>query len=211
MAMNPTTTGAAEWTRFFPGEGTSRPDVLHARFVRHAYSRHTHDEYVVGLIETGVQRFDLERAVHYAPAGSIFLINPGESHAGGSGLPDGYVYRTFYPPENLIRAVAAEFAAASTALPSFVKPVVTDPQLTDALLAFHRSLADTSAMLEQETHLRHAISLLVRRHTQPWSSNWRLTRIFRDLSMTRSERLGLATMASPASASKGTSGGALPM
>ena len=29
-------------------------------------------------------------------------------------------------------------------------------------------------MLEQETHLRHAISLLVRRHTAPWSSNWRL-------------------------------------
>jgi AraC-like DNA-binding protein len=174
MAMNPTTTGASEWTRFFPGEGTSRPDVLHARFVRHAYSRHTHDEYVVGLIETGVQRFDLERAVHYAPAGSIFLINPGESHAGGSGLPDGYVYRTFYPPQNLIRAVAAEFGAASTALPSFVRPVVTDPQLTDALLAFHRSLADTSAILEQETHLRHAISLLVRRHTEPWSSNWRL-------------------------------------
>jgi hypothetical protein len=52
--MNPTTTGASEWTRFSPGEGMSRPDVLHARFVRHAYSRHTHDEYVVGLIETGV-------------------------------------------------------------------------------------------------------------------------------------------------------------
>ena len=53
--MSPTTTGASEWTRFFPAEGTSRPDVLHARFVRHAYSRHTHDEYVVGLIETGVR------------------------------------------------------------------------------------------------------------------------------------------------------------
>jgi AraC-like DNA-binding protein len=172
--MSPTTTEASEWTRFFPGEGTSRPDVLHARFVRHAYTRHTHDEYVVGLIETGVQRFDLERDVHYAPAGSIFLINPGESHAGGSGLPDGYVYRTFYPPQKLIRAVAAELGAASTVLPSFVKPVITDQRLYDVLLAFHRSLADTASSLEQETHLRHAIALLVRRHTEPWSSSWRL-------------------------------------
>ena len=52
--MSPTTAEASEWTRFFPSEGNSRPDVLHARFVRHAYSRHTHDEYMVGLIETGV-------------------------------------------------------------------------------------------------------------------------------------------------------------
>src|SRR5277367_936029 len=131
--MSPTTTGASEWTRFFPGVGTSRPDVLHARFVRHAYSRHTHDEYVVGLIETGAQRFDLERAVHYEPAGSIFLINPGESHAGGSGLPEGYVYRTFYPPQNPIRAVAAEFGATSAVLPSFAKPVITDQRLYDVL------------------------------------------------------------------------------
>ena len=172
--MSPTTIEASEWTRFFPADGTSRPDVLHARFVRHAYSRHTHDEYVVGLIETGVQRFDLERAVHYAPAGSIFLINPGESHAGGSGLPDGYVYRTFYPPENLIRAAAAEFGATSTVLPSFAKPVITDQQLYDVLLAFHRSLADPASTLEQETHLRHAITLLVRRHTEAGSSSWRL-------------------------------------
>src|SRR5450755_229780 len=109
--MSSTTTEASEWTRFFPGEGTNRPDVLHARFVQHAYTRHTHDEYVVGLIETGVQRFDLGRALHYTPAGSIFLINPGEAHTGGSGLSDGYVYRTVYPTEGLIRAAAAEFGA----------------------------------------------------------------------------------------------------
>ena len=55
-----------------------------------------------------MQRFDLERGVHYSPAGSIVLINPGESHTGGPGVPDGYVYRTFYPSESLIRTVAAE-------------------------------------------------------------------------------------------------------
>lgn len=63
--MSPTTTEASEWTRFFPAKGPSRPEVLHVRFVRHAFSRHTHDEYVVGLIESGVQRFDLGRATHY--------------------------------------------------------------------------------------------------------------------------------------------------
>ena len=172
--MNPTTTAAPEWTRFFPADATSRPDVLHARFVRHAYSRHTHDEYVVGIIEAGVQRLDLERGVHYSPAGSIVLINPGEAHTGGPGVPDGYVYRTLYPPENLIRAAAAEFGTTSAILPSFRKPMIIDQHLYDVLFAFHRSLADPAAALEHETHLRHAISLLVRRHTEPWSPKWRL-------------------------------------
>ena len=172
--MNPTTTAAPEWTRFFPADATSRPDVLHARFVRHAYSRHTHDEYVVGIIEAGVQRLDLERGLHYSPAGSIVLINPGESHTGGPGVPDGYVYRTLYPSESLIRAAAAELGSTSAILPSFRKPVITDQYLYDVLFAFHRSLADPLSALEQETHLRHAISLLVRRYTEPGSSNWRL-------------------------------------
>ena len=172
--MNPPTIAAPEWTRFFPSKGTSLPDVLHARFVRHAYTRHTHDEYVVGIIEAGVQRLDLERGVHYSPAGSIVMINPGESHTGGPGLPDGYVYRTFYASESFIRTAAAELGATSAILPSFRKTVITDQRLYDVLLAFHRSLADAAASLEQETHLRHAISLLVRRHTDKGSSNWRL-------------------------------------
>src|SRR5277367_746472 len=172
--MSPTTTAASEWTRFFPAKGTSLPDVLHARFVRHAYSRHTHDEYVVGIIETGVQRLDLERGVHYVPAGSIDLINPGESHTGGPGVPDGYVYRTFYPPESLIRAAVAELGSTSAILPRFRKSVFTDQHLYDVLFAFNRSLADPASALEQETHLRHAISLLVGRYTEPGSSKWPL-------------------------------------
>jgi AraC-like DNA-binding protein len=172
--MSPTTAEASEWTRFFPAKGTSLPDVLHARFVRHAYSRHTHDEYVVGIIETGVQRLDLERDVHYSPAGSIVLINPGESHTGGPGVPDGYVYRTFYPSESLIRTVAAELGTTSAILPSFRKPVIADQYLYDVLFAFNRSLADPASALEQETHLRHAISLLVSRYTEPGSSKWPL-------------------------------------
>jgi AraC-like DNA-binding protein len=171
--MTPTSAEPLEWTRFFPSEGNNRPDVLHARFVRHAYSRHTHDEYVVGLVETGVQRFDLERDLHYTPAGSIFLINPGEAHTGGSGLPGGYVYRTLYPPERLVRDTAAELGATSTVLPSFVKPVITDQRLYEVLLAFHRSVAELAPTLEQDTHLRHAISLLVCRHTEPGSPDRR--------------------------------------
>ncbi len=172
--MNPPTTSQQEWTRFFPAEGTSRPDVLHARFVRHAYTRHTHDEYVVGIIETGVQRLDLERGVHYSPAGSIVMINPGESHTGGPGVPDGYAYRTFYATESLIRAAAAELGTPAAILPSFRRTVITDQRLYDVLRAFHRSLADPASALEQESQFRHALALLISGHTDLSSRYWRL-------------------------------------
>jgi AraC-like DNA-binding protein len=177
--MSPTGADACEWTRFFPSNGWSRPEVLHARFIRHAFSRHTHDEYVVGLIESGVQRFDLGRTTHYTPAGSIFLINPGEAHTGGSGVQDGYVYRTFYPSEDLIRAAAVEFGAVSVTSPSFGKAVIADQDLFGVLLAYHQSVADEASSLEQETRLHHVISLLLVRHTQPGAPDRRLARATR--------------------------------
>ena len=121
-----------------------------------------------------MQRLDLERDLHYIPAGSIFLINPGESHTGGPGIPDGYVYRTYNPSYSLICAAAAELGTTSALSPSFRKPVITDRHLYDVLLAFNRSLADPVSALEQETHLRHAISLLASRYKSRASSKWPL-------------------------------------
>ena len=58
------------------------------------------------------------------------------------------MYRTLYPPENLIRAAAAEFGTSSANLPSFRKPMIIDQHLYD-FFAFHRSLADPAAALER--------------------------------------------------------------
>ena len=84
------------------------------------------------------------------------------------------MYRTFYPSESLIRTVAAELGTTSSILPSFRKSVFTDQHLYDVLFAFNRSLADAVSALEQETHLRHAMSLLVGRYTEPGPSKWPL-------------------------------------
>ena len=43
----------------FPAYDEIHRRVLHLPFVRQEYSRHTHDEYVVGLVVDGVQRFEL--------------------------------------------------------------------------------------------------------------------------------------------------------
>ncbi len=156
-----------EWADCFPSAGNTVPEVLHARFVKHTFDRHTHDEYVVGLIEYGVQRFDLLRARHFTPAGSLFLINPGEAHTGGAGIAGGYVYRTLYPSVGLIRPAADGLGIGGEAPPSFGKAVITDRRLFALLTAFHRSVARRAAALEQETRLHAALSLLVSRYAEP--------------------------------------------
>ena len=156
-----------EWADSFSSAGKTVPEVLHARFVKHTFDRHTHDEYVVGLIEDGVQRFDLLRTTHFTPAGSIFLINPGDAHTGSAGIAGGYVYRTVYPSVDLIRTVVDESGVRGEALPSFGKAVVTDGRLFALLSAFHSSVARRTPMLERETRLRAAMSFLIARYAQP--------------------------------------------
>ena len=74
----------------------------------------------------------------------------------------------------VIRAVAAELGMTSAILPSFRKSVFTDQRLYEVLVAFNKSLANSAPSLEQETHFRHAVSLLVGRYTEPGSPKWPL-------------------------------------
>ncbi len=151
-----------EWSRLFPAMGETQPRVLHARFVRHEYSRHTHDEFVVGLIVEGVQRCVLLKTLNYTPAGSVFCINPGEAHDGSAGAPEGYVYHTVYPTAAQVRSVAEEFGIAG--LPQFTSAVIEDHALAQLLARYHESVAARASQLEQETRLRLALVLMVRRH-----------------------------------------------
>src|SRR5579871_5214235 len=157
-----------EWARIYCAHGPSAPQVLHARFICHEFSRHVHEEYVIGLVETGVQRFEIGRVERFTPAGSIFLINPGEAHTGAPACPGGYVYRTAYPQAELMRQAAHDAWSGKGAIPQFTSAVVNDAQLSALLSAYHGSVAGGATALEQETRLRAAIHVAVARHSPPW-------------------------------------------
>ena len=61
-------------------------EFLSARFVRHEYALHTHETFVLGVVEEGAARFWCGGRVHVCPAGTIMLINPGEPHTGESAV-----------------------------------------------------------------------------------------------------------------------------
>ena len=103
-------------------------EMLHARFIEHRFTRHSHDYYVIGVVEAGVQAYSCRGARHVTPAGQIFLVNPGEPHTGEAATHGGYVYRTVYPractdAANCRRNHRSHRVAASSLMQSFVMRV----------------------------------------------------------------------------------------
>ncbi|WP_018334239.1 AraC family transcriptional regulator [Actinomycetospora chiangmaiensis] len=105
-------------------------EVFHARFVEHAYPRHTHSTWTLLVVDDGAVRYDLDRAEHGALGRSVTLLPPGVAHDGRSATSGGLRKRVLYLsdfPEGLVgRAVD--------------RPSVLDDALRGAVDRLHRVL-----------------------------------------------------------------------
>jgi hypothetical protein len=97
-----------EWTHYYRRPALHDLEVLHARFIQHAFARHSHEYYVVGYIESGVQAYRYRGERHVTARGQIFLVHPGEAHTGEAAATHGYIYRTMYPRILLATSLASE-------------------------------------------------------------------------------------------------------
>ena len=152
-----------EWSRYYRQPALCDFDVLHARFIDHQFARHSHEYYVIGVVEGGVQAFAYRGAHHVTPAGQIFIVDPGESHDGGPATVEGYIHRAVYPRLELMQRVAGEVVGSSR-LPSFARAVLRDDKLARQLLRFHRVVAEGASSLSVESHLMGALAHLIQRH-----------------------------------------------
>ncbi|GGR95707.1 AraC family transcriptional regulator [Streptomyces aureoverticillatus] len=114
------------------GDGTL--DLLTARFDRHRYAPHYHEEFTVGVCVGGSEIIDYRGGRLDVGPGAVVVLAPGETHTGRPGPGGGYAYRAMYPSVDL-------FADGAGALPHFREAVVDDPQLAAALRAAHTSLS----------------------------------------------------------------------
>ena len=104
-----------------PAAGLQR---LCARFSGHAYDRHRHETYAVGVTEAGLQCFHYRGAAWASTTGQVIVLYPDEVHDGHAGAPTGFVYSMLYVDPLLIAA-----ALGSRALPFCGDPVFDDPAL----------------------------------------------------------------------------------
>jgi len=158
--------GATEWSRYYHVHELRGMDVLHARFIDHCYARHTHDYFVVALVESGAASYWYRGAQRMASADQVFVVNPDEPHTGDPATRGGYVYRVLYPRVEHVARVAADIGIAKSAL-FFKESVLQDRRLASLLSCFHRHLANTASALRCDSLLLDAMERLITHHSDP--------------------------------------------
>jgi AraC-like DNA-binding protein len=155
-----------EWSRYYHDPGITGLEALHARFVGHRYPRHAHDYSVIALVESGAASYWYRGAQHVAPAGHVFVVNPGEPHTGEPAKPEGYFYKTIYlRPDYLARV--AEDVGGRRVLQFFRGSVYDDPRLATLFSRFHKRLADNAPKAACEALLLRALAHMITRYADP--------------------------------------------
>lgn len=157
------TKSPVEQAKFWRDETLSNLEMLSATYITHSFSRHTHDEFAIGVIEAGVEAFTYQGSMHVAPASSIVIIHPGEVHTGHAGIPEGWKYRMLYPDAILLQKVLSE-VDGSQSIPYFPTPVIQDEQLATQLREFHIASETSAFQLEKESRLLGMLVQLVTRY-----------------------------------------------
>jgi AraC-like DNA-binding protein len=156
---------ASEVARYWRHAEVPGVDLLRARFVTHAYTRHAHETYTFALIESGVEEFEYGGSLLRAGQGGVALLNPEVVHTGQAGTPAGWAYRVLYPGVGLVAGVAAEMGWPR-GTPSFPETVVYDPRSARLLRAAHIA-AEHGDPLASSSLLRAALAGLLRAHARP--------------------------------------------
>ena len=115
--------GRGDWVRASgPIGGIER---LEAWFAGHAYAKHRHDSYVIGVTESGVQAFDYRGAALCSLPGEVLVLHPDETHDGRAAGENGFGYRALYVEPARIAEAAQAILSRPCALP-FVRRAVSD-------------------------------------------------------------------------------------
>ena len=145
----------AHWTRV--ADGRHELDLLTARFHQHAYARHSHDTFAIGVVLSGSERFTYRGGGHHAGVGSVAILEPGEPHDGQAAEPGGWAYRVLYPTEALLMEGRAT-------RPHFRDAVLDDPLVGQLVRAAHEELTSGADRLAGHSRLVWALECLIARH-----------------------------------------------
>ncbi len=143
-------------SRFWRSGNWPGLELMRAHWVHHAFPKHFHDCYTIGINDAGSGRFDCRHKCEEAWPGTLNVIEPGEVHTGAASIKPGWVYRDFYISVECMRELAGQVDI--NGLPEFAFASVHDPQLANQFRrAFDVVSTPSAARLEQEYLLLSAI------------------------------------------------------
>ncbi|MFK8907493.1 AraC family ligand binding domain-containing protein [Streptomyces sp. YS-3] len=153
---------AEEWARHWRYPGLPGLELLHARYVSHSFSRHSHEGFVLGAVRGGIEDVVLPGETVRARPGTVVMINPEVPHSAHAGVPEGWTYATLYPSPQLIAGLAAEVTTLRGTV-GFAETIVEDPHTSRLIQEVHRAAEEGNA-LAADTVFRVAVARLLRRH-----------------------------------------------
>jgi AraC-like DNA-binding protein len=150
--------------------------LLQASYVHHAYPRHSHDYYVISLVERGLQSFTHKGAKYFTPPGGVILINPGAVHTGEAADENGFQMRCLYPTIPHMQAAVFELTGRHQQLPFFREVRVDHGWARDSILGLHRALVQETSTLERESRFTWTLAQLIHHYADLRFSEQRLRR-----------------------------------
>jgi len=114
--------------------------MLQAYYAVHAYPRHSHDYYVISVVDYGLQSFLCGGTKYVTPPDGLILLNPADAHTGEPMDDAGFAYRALYPTVEHMQSALYELTGHADVIPHFKSPRADDVALAHALRQLHRSL-----------------------------------------------------------------------
>lgn len=164
-------TVSSEQAKFTLAKELGGIELLDASYNKQNFSRHSHEGYTIGVIETGAQKFFRTGDNHLAPQNSIILVNADEVHNGCSATEGGWSYRAMYPLPEQFNNISQELGLNAKGAPYFPQAVVHDKLMADMLRMTFQTLKQSDNRLVRESIVYATMIKLMARHSRHKSHN----------------------------------------
>jgi len=162
-----------EWTKIWHDPQLDL-GLLHAHYIQHAYPRHSHDYYVISLIERGHQSFTHKGTKYLTPPGGLILINPDTVHTGEAVDEKGFDLRSLYPTISHMQMAVYELTGHHQEFPVFKDVRVDDSWATNSVLSLHKVMMHGASPMECESRFISTLALLIKRYADVTSAQQKL-------------------------------------
>jgi AraC-like DNA-binding protein len=138
-------------------------DLVQLRNYAHAFPRHSHDYYTIGVFADGNGRLAYRGSSWSADEGTVLAVPPDEVHTAEPLADRGWTYRAMYPSAELVALATGR--AASPGVPAFfAQPIYHDRVVAQKILDAHVMLLADPPELAAEEALLRALRMLAERH-----------------------------------------------
>lgn len=128
-----------------------------AAATRHAFPRHWHEQYGIGVIHQGAHKSASGRGMVEAGAGDAITVNPGEVHDGAPIGDAGRAWRMLYFDPAVIADAVGDISEGMAQTYEFSQPVIADLRTAGAFQRLFAAMTDEKASAIRREELMLAL------------------------------------------------------